>query len=165
MGGGHGRDFCAIPPVQQHGGQGQTLRHGGAGPVQPEEGHVLSPDGKAGADTLVEQISRQQVVQTGYTEAGFAEGGGQGQLLHGTLRLFPAPFSKGIVLTDVIEGGGQRTLPFFLAHHGCAADDRRRVLQGHGLPAQFFVCHILTSVCLGGCPPDKYYFERKVRKI
>jgi len=76
VGGGHGCDLCAIPPVQQHGSQGQALRHGGAGPVQPEEGHILSSDGKAGADTLVEQISCQQVIQTGYTEAGLAERGG-----------------------------------------------------------------------------------------
>lgn len=165
MGGGHGRDFCAVSPVQQHGGQGQALRHGGAGPVQPKEGHILPPDGKAGADALVEQISCQQVVQTGYTEPGLAESGGEGQLLHGALRLFPASLAKGIVLADMIEGGGQRPFPFLFAHHGSAADDRRRVLQGHSLPAQFFVCHILTSVHLGGCPPDKYYFERKVRKI
>ena len=168
MGGGHGRRPHPEAAVQQHGRQRQTLRHGGAGPVQPEKGHVLSPDGKAGADALIEQVPCQQIVQGGHADAGLVQGSGQSQLLHGALRLLPAPLPEGVVLADVVKGGGQGTLPLLLTNHAGAADHRGRMLQDRGMAAQLFVCHKLTSSSAGRNgyrPPVRYYFERKAGKI
>ena len=58
---------CPLPEaaVQRHGGQSQPFPHGGAGPIQAEEGEVLFPGGVGGADALVEEVAGKQPVQIG----------------------------------------------------------------------------------------------------
>jgi len=141
MGGGHGGGVGGETAVQQQGGQRQALRHSGTGAIQPEEGDVLPPDGEAGANALVEQVAGQNIVQGGGAQPRLVQRGGEGQLLHGGLRLLPGLFPKRIVLIDLVEAVGQRALPFFFPHHIGVARDGGRVGKGDRLPAQLFCGH------------------------
>ena len=125
MGGGHHPGELGEASVDEHGGQGQPLPHGRAGPVKAEEGHVLAPYGEGGADALVQKVPREEVIQVGGCLPRLVQGGGQGHLLHGGLGFLPALFSEGVVLLNMVEAVGQRAVPFFLAHHVGMADDGR----------------------------------------
>ena len=141
MGGGHGGRQGAEPPVQQHGRQREGLGHGGAGPIQAEKGDVGPPDGKSGADALVEQVPGQDIIQTGGGLSRLLQGGGQGQTLHGALGLLPAGLAEGVIRADLVKGGGQRPLALFFSHHAGKAGDGRRARQSHGLLAPSFAVH------------------------
>ena len=141
VGGDHHRRPLPEAAVQGHGGQGQTLPHGGAGPVEPEKGDVLPPGGEGGADALVEQVAGKEPVHGGGSLAGLVQRQGEGLLLHGALRLLPGGLPKGVIRADEVEGAGQRALPFLLAHYIGVSGQGGRVGKGHRLTAQFFCCH------------------------
>ena len=63
MGGGHSDNVVRVSATDSHGGQQKAFSHGGAGSVQAEEGDLLLTGGVGGADALVEQIPRQNIVQ------------------------------------------------------------------------------------------------------
>ena len=56
VGAGEGEGRAQAASVQQKGGQGEALRHGGAGAVEPEIGHSPLLDRESGADALVQKI-------------------------------------------------------------------------------------------------------------
>ena len=141
VGGGHRRRPGAEAPVQRHGRQGQGLPHGGAGPVQPQEGDLEPPGGEGGADALVEQVPGEEQVQGGGVQPRLVQGGGEGLALHGGLRPLPGGLPKGVVPTDGVKGAPQGPLPLLFARHVGVAGDDRGMLQGHRLPPQLFCCH------------------------
>ena len=146
MGGGQGGHVIAKASVQEHGPQGQALRHGGAGPVQPEERNVLGPEGVGRGDALVEQVPGEDVVQLLGGDPGLFQSVVQGFFLHGGLGLFPAFFPKRIVLPDAVKIGGQRPLAFLLAHRVAEAGDGRRRSKADGLLSDFFRVQSILSL-------------------
>ena len=115
-GGGHCRPLPKAS-VQSYGGQGQPLPHGGAGPVQAKEGHLLFPGGEGGADALIQKVAGKEPVQGRGCLAHLVQGQGEGLLLHGALRLLPGGLAEGVVPVDIVEGFGQGALPLLLARH------------------------------------------------
>ena len=63
MGGGECGGPRGIAGVDGCRRQRQGFGHGGAGAVKPEEGDARVPDGKGGADALIQQISGEKHVQ------------------------------------------------------------------------------------------------------
>ena len=71
MGGGHGNYRVRESAAYRHGSQQQAFRHGGAGPVQPKVGYAGVPQGKGGADALVQQITGENHVKIRHSQTGF----------------------------------------------------------------------------------------------
>ena len=140
-------DFSRIGGIS---GKGQTLPHGGAGAVQPEEGNAEVPQAEGGADALVQQVPGQDVVQFRRGQPALFQGPGQGLLLHGGLRLLPGVLSEeGIRAQQVkMPRQGAVGLEFSadvgIGHHAGGPQ------QGHRLPAQAsgrHKNHLLSIVC------------------
>ena len=106
VGGRHSPSPLAKASVQQHGRQGEALRHCGAGSIEAVEGHVLPPDGEAGTNALVQKVPSEEVIQGGGGLLGLVQRGGQGQLLHGGFGFFPGGFAKSVVLLNEVKGVG-----------------------------------------------------------
>ena len=82
--GGH-RRLLAKAAVQHQGGQGEALAHGGAGPIQAEEGQAVLPGGEGGADALVQQVPGKEKVGPGSAGWLLGQSHGQGFGEHGPL--------------------------------------------------------------------------------
>ena len=74
MGGGHGGRHAGKASVDEHGGDAQSLPHGGAGPVEPQEGDLCLPQAESAADALVQKVSGADVVQLAGGEAAPLQG-------------------------------------------------------------------------------------------
>ena len=101
----------------------------------------MIPGGEGGADTLVQQVPGEQPVQLSLSRTSLFQGQGQGLLLHGPLRLFPGGFAEGVIHVDIVEAGGQRSLPLLFPHHIGEGEQGGGTGQRHGLPAQLFCGH------------------------
>ncbi|MPN12076.1 hypothetical protein SDC9_159386 [bioreactor metagenome] len=141
MGGRHRRGPGAEAPVQRHGGGSQPLPHGGAGAVQPKKWDILPAHGEGGGDTLIEQITRVDIIQNRRGLTGLFQRGLQRLLLHGAFRLLPAFFSKGVIGSNYVEERGQRPFALLFTHNAGIARDYRRIGKGHGLAALFLIFH------------------------
>ena len=123
----------------QAGGHQQPFCHGGAGPVQPQKGYIGRPQGKGGADALIEQVPAQNTSQLGRGQMGFGEGPLQGHGHHPAFGLFPGLFSKGVVIADIVKIPGQRAFPLLFAHHRGIGQHPGRVLKAIGVPCFFHI--------------------------
>ena len=141
VGGGDGGGIGAVPARQQQRRQRKTFAHGGAGAVQTEKGDSVLPRGKGGADTLVEQIACQQVVQIFGVQSCPFQCRIQRQLLHGAFRFLPAFFTEAVVLAGVIKSTSQRPVQFFPPACGAVTDDHGGCSRLIGLFSQLFVFH------------------------
>ena len=160
VGGGHRRRPGAEAAVQRHGGHDQPFRHGGAGAVKPEKGHILATHGKGGGDTLVEQVAGEEHIQGRGSLPRLVQGALKGQPLHGALRFLPAGLSKAVILIDEVEEGGHRAVTFFFAHHAGIPGNGGRIGKGQSLPAQLFYGHSASShlytACLNGISLNRF---------
>ena len=135
MGGGHGGRHAGKASVDEHGGDAQSLPHGGAGPVEPQEGDLCLPQAESAADALVQKVSGADVVQLAGGEAAPLQGLVQGLLLHGGLRLFPGLLPKEGVLVQKIKAAPQGPLLLEFPAHAGVGQHAGRVTERHGLGA------------------------------
>ena len=108
MGGTDGAGHIGVSAVDADSGQKQTLRHGGAGAVQPKKGNAHIPYGEAGADALVQKISGEQSLKVTVVQFCLFQGNFQGGFLHGAFGFLPGFLTERGVGIDVIEIGGQK---------------------------------------------------------
>jgi len=136
--GGEGGGPVGVPPINQQGRKRKTLTHGGAGTVQAVEGDVEVPQTEGGADALIQQITRQNIIQLGGRQMGLVQCPLQYPLLHGGFSLFPSFFAEKWVTAQLVEIGGQRAGTFQLAADVGKGQDGWRLRQGDGSAADAF---------------------------
>ena len=115
MGAGHAGRHPGVAAGDQQAAQGQTLPHGGAGPVQAKKRDVEAPQAKGGADALVQQIPGQDVIQVLGHQPALFQGPLQHPLLHGGLRLLPGVLSEKGVRAQLVKVLRQGTVSLELA--------------------------------------------------
>ena len=115
VGGGEGGG-----PVQKPGGyhqrrQGKSFAHGGTGAVQAVQGDGHVPQGKGGADALVQQVPAEDAVQVLRPEGGLFQCCGQHGGLHGGFGLLVGLFAEIGVGLQPVEKSVQRAAGFVLS--------------------------------------------------
>ena len=153
MGGGQGCGPVGVAAVNQQGRQAQTFPHGGAGAVQPVKGDVEVPQAEGGADALVQQIPRQDIVQVLRRQLRLVKGPLEDGFLHGGLRLLPGLLPEEGVGIDLVKVVRQRALALELPADIGKGENGGGMGQDHGLAAQTLVVHrYATSHLLSFCP-------------
>ena len=145
MGAGHAGRHPGVAAGDQQAAQGQTLPHGGAGPVQAKKRDVEAPQAKGGADALVQQIPGQDVIQILGHQPALFQGPLQHPLLHGGLRLLPGVLSEKGVRAQLVKVLRQGTVSLELAADVGVGHHAGGLRQPHRLAAQAFGRHKITS--------------------
>ena len=141
VGGGQGGGPVGVAAVDQQGRQAQALSHGGAGTVEPVEGHPEVPQAEGGADTLVQQISGQDIVQVLRRQLRLLQRSLKDRLLHGGLCFLPGLFPEEGVVADLVKKVRQGALALEFPPNIGKGEDGGGMGQGHGLAAQTLVIH------------------------
>ena len=135
VGGGHGGGHAGKAPVDEHGGEAQPLPHGGAGPVETQEGDLCLPQAEGAADALVQEVPGADIVQLAGGEAALFQRLFQGFLLHGGLRLLPGLLPEEGVLVQNVEAASKGALLLEFPAHAGVGQHAGRVAERHGLGA------------------------------
>ena len=143
MGGGDGGSPLPKPPFDEQGGQGHGFRHGGAGPVQPDEGDAQLPQAVGGAGALVQQVPGKNHLEVLGGKLPLFQRDADGLLLEAALRLLPGLLPQGTVLPQSVKGGGQGAFALLLGTHRPIGDHRRGGIQKQGI--SFPCCHSSPS--------------------
>ena len=126
-------------------GQQQALRHGGAGPIEPQVGQPRIAHGKRRTDALVQQVSGEHQIQIKPLDFCLFQQQAQGLLLHGLLRLLPGLLTEKGILAGFVEAMAQRPLALLLPGHTGPGRDHRRLGQKEARPPPLVFCHSFHS--------------------
>ena len=154
MGGGHGRHPVKGSGADEQGPKKQTLRHGGAGSVEPQVGSACIAHGESGANALVEQVPGEHQVQLRPFQLPLFQQQPQSRFLHGFLCQLPAALTEIGVLAGFVEGVAQGTFRFLFSRHAGPGGDHRRFRQNKTVPPPLVLCHVSTRFPVLG-----YYYR------
>ena len=135
MGGSHGNHALCKAAADGHGAQEQALRHGGAGPIQPQKRNAQIPQTKAGADALVQQIAAKQDINVLGLQMGFFQRCLYGQGLHLRFCFLPGGLAEFCIGIQMVKPGMQRTFQFFFPANSGGGQENRTMLKHQGLTA------------------------------
>ena len=109
--------------------------------MEPVEGPPEVPQAEGGADTLVQQISGQDIVQVLRCQLRLLQRSLKDCLLHGGLCLLPGLFPEEGVVADLVKKVRQGALALEFPPNIGKGEDGGGMGQGHGLAAQTLVIH------------------------
>lgn len=118
MAAGGADHLLGMTAVQQHPCQAKTFAHGGAGPVQADEGDSQLPGRKGRGDDLVQQVAAQQKLHVLDPLPPLLDRHGDSVQIQLPFRQFEALLPVHFVLGHMVKAVSQRPLPFLAAHKG-----------------------------------------------
>ena len=141
MAAGGADHLLGMTAVQQHPCQAKTFAHGGAGPVQADEGDSQLPGRKGRGNDLVQQVAAQQKLHVLDPLPPLLDRHGDSVQIQLPFRQFEALLPVHFILGHMIKAVSQRPLPFLAAHKGGAAAKSRAGWQFNGLLTDPFAVH------------------------